>query len=157
MNSMADFYGTARTNYVRFKDVEAVRKLLEPTQLELVQHSVHPDYYRIHTNSFFGTFDTTWFDDQEEDHELCIESEVAPLLCEDEVLIVIEVGAEKLRYLSGKADAYTWDGRHVGLCLNDIYEQAAKSFGVAPSAIACATYNDLSEDMEALLKPTTDE
>jgi hypothetical protein len=52
----------------------------------------------------------------------------------------MEIGAEKLRYLTGVAIAVNHKGRVVQLTLSDIYCKAARAFRVAESEITQAAY-----------------
>lgn len=52
----------------------------------------------------------------------------------------MEVGAEKLRYLTGAATAVDHRGRVVEVTLSDVYRKAARAFHVAESEITEATY-----------------
>jgi hypothetical protein len=52
----------------------------------------------------------------------------------------MEIGAEKLRYLTGVAIAVNHKGRVVELTLGDIYRKASRIFRVAESEITQATY-----------------
>jgi len=52
----------------------------------------------------------------------------------------MEIGAEKLRYLTGVAIAVKHNGRVVEVTLSDIYRKAARAFRVAESDITQATY-----------------
>lgn len=45
----------------------------------------------------------------------------------------MEAGAEKMRYISGWAQAVHSDGRTVELRLSDIYVKAEEAFGVIPT------------------------
>ncbi len=52
----------------------------------------------------------------------------------------MEIGAEKLRYLTGVAIAIDHKGRVIELTLSDIYRKAAQAFRVAENEITQATY-----------------
>lgn len=61
-------------------------------------------------------------------------------LAEGEVAILMEAGAEKLRYITGWAQAISWDGRVNTVSLDDIYAKAAAEFGVDIDSITRAAY-----------------
>ena len=65
-------------------------------------------------------------DDPEQDDYLDVDLPglVASHLCEDEVAIFLEVGAEKLRYLIGHATAINHRGERKTLDLSEIYEHS---------------------------------
>jgi hypothetical protein len=71
----------------------------------------------------------------ESDEELDLVSELSDHLVPGQVAILLEVGAEKLRYLTGQAIAVNAQGQITDLPLNDIYRKAARAFGVPESEI----------------------
>lgn len=66
--------------------------------------------------------------------------ELAEHLPKGQVAVLMEIGAEKLRYLTGVAIAVNHKGRVVEVMLSDIYRKAARSFRIAESEITEATY-----------------
>jgi hypothetical protein len=60
---------------------------------------------------------------------------LAKHLAEGEVAILMEVGDEEETHLTGRASAVAWDGRVEGVNINDIYDKAAKSFGIDRASI----------------------
>ena len=52
------------------------------------------------------------------------------LLKDGEVIILQEVGAEKLRYLIGSSMALNYEGKHINIDIDDIYEKVKKEWGV---------------------------
>lgn len=72
-------------------------------------------------------------------------------LCEGQVLVLVEVGAEKLRYLTGWSSAYTWDGRHLTVSLDSTLRKLiAEQWGFDPETIAPPTYTETSEGVKPL-------
>ena len=53
---------------------------------------------------------------------------------------LMEIGAEKLRYLTGVAIAVNHKGRIIELTLDDIYRKSSRAFRIAESEITQATY-----------------
>ncbi len=85
----------------------------------------------------------------EEDLDSCGEAEfswerhIMPFIAENEVLVVVTAGAEKLCYVTGFAEAFIRRGDEVStttIRLSDIYSKAAQEFGVALKSISEATY-----------------
>jgi hypothetical protein len=76
----------------------------------------------------------------DEDTEIDLVRELAEHLPKGQVAVLMEIGAEKLRYLTGVAIAVNHKGRVVQLTLSDIYCKAARAFRVAESEITQATY-----------------
>ena len=60
-------------------------------------------------------------------------------LADNQVCVVIEIGAEKARYLSGQAIAVSWTGERIDLDINHIYGLAQDEFG-GDAEITQATY-----------------
>jgi hypothetical protein len=52
----------------------------------------------------------------------------------------MEIGAEKLRYLTGIAIAVNYKGRATVVSLDDVYRKAARTFRVPESKITQAAY-----------------
>ncbi|AOZ11116.1 hypothetical protein BKK80_34725 (plasmid) [Cupriavidus malaysiensis] len=86
-----------------------------------------------------GGWPTVYFDD-DDDEEL--EFDPAELICpyleDGQVLVLLEVGAERLRYLTGRAEAYASDGRRTVIGLSNIYQAAADAFGIPINEIGAA-------------------
>ena len=59
--------------------------------------------------------------------------ELSTHLVEGEVAVVMETGAEKLRYLIGYAAAVNHKGETVDVALTDIYRKARETFGKEPT------------------------
>jgi hypothetical protein len=76
----------------------------------------------------------------EEDKELELIPELSEHLCPRQVAVFLEVGAERLRYLTGEAIAVNHEGRVVVLSLSDIYRKAAREFRIPESEITRAEY-----------------
>ena len=141
---MSNWYGIARTNYVKVKDVGALAKVLDPFCIEIHEHPTMPSYVMLTPDSMsdYGGFNHSAYDENGDDIEFSWADDVAPHLCEGQILVMHEVGWEKLRYLTGIALAVTWDGRETFLDLNDIYEKAREVFNLPSHPIARATYQN---------------
>ncbi len=154
---MANWTGTARSNYVRVADMEGLKKALEPFGAIGV-YPKNPGAALVNGEMVcfvaendgdgwpsFGYEDAVGEDGEttEVELEFTFEERVVPFLTPGEVLIVMEAGAEKVRYISGYAAAFQWDGQEaksVYLSLNDIYGRAANEFGVNQETISAASY-----------------
>ncbi|MBF0556947.1 MAG: hypothetical protein HQK96_20725 [Nitrospirae bacterium] len=77
---------------------------------------------------------------EEEEVEFDPTVHICPFMEDGEVLIMMTAGAEKLRYITGHAEAYNSEGKWVSVFIEDIYEKAAKKFGVAKSSITACEY-----------------
>ena len=139
---MASFQGTSRTNYVTVDDLDGLRKALEPWPIEVQESDRTPGVVAL-----FDRADSGWpslsTDENGEDIELDVATTIMPFVREGELLVLMEVGHEGRRYLHGSSDAWVRQGeqvRHTRLELNDIYQQAARDFGLDQSAIRYAEY-----------------
>lgn len=135
---MSNWYGAARSNYVRIKDMDALKAAIDgisiTTQID--------DDGRV---AFFGDDNDSGGWPMIEDEDGNVEpidwsAVVCPHLVEGEILVIMEVGFERLRYLTGEALAYNHEGRVHQVNLNQIYTQAAKAFNVPVGSISEAKY-----------------
>lgn len=131
---MANWYGSARTNYVRVKDMDGLVAALEPFPIEIADDGEGRVCF-LSTECDSGGWPSFSFDEEtDEEIEFDFQEHVVPFLDDNEVLIAMEVGAEKLRYLSGQAVAYHPDGEQVLVVnIRDIYELVFNQWGVRPT------------------------
>ncbi len=127
---MANFYGTARSNYFQVKDAEAFKTWAARLDLEVITND-DGLFGLIATNTDDGCFPSVYApEDVDEDYPLEIADELAKHLADGEVCVLMEAGAEKHRYISGWAMAFDNTGKQVEVRLGDIYEKAHEAFGV---------------------------
>jgi len=125
---MADWYGSARTNYFRVKDETRFRKWAESAgDMEVVKDD-EGRVALLSQDEHGGWPGWRYNQETEEEEDLDLFQEVAEHLLEGSVAVFIEVGAEKLRYLTGRAVAVNASGQIVAHSLDQIYE-LAKSLG----------------------------
>lgn len=150
---MANFYGTARSNYFQVKNPEAFKAwvtmvpglgLWETTQADLQAAETEEEKQRL--ACVFGIYSddagSGWWPYMVENadgefQEFDLVDSLAPHLADGQVAVLMESGAEKLRYLCGNAVAFDNTGNVVQVNLDDIYAKAFDAFGVQPTA---ATY-----------------
>ena len=140
---MANWYGTARSNYFHVKDADAFTKEvgdLFPDIRVADGCDRDPDgsvCLLDQSGEGWPSGCEEFADDGEGRCANCdkihaaespasISELVAKHLVDDDVAIFIEIGAEKLRYLTGVAVAVNNAGGRVDLDLNEIYGLAAK-------------------------------
>ena len=150
---MANYYGTARTNYFDVKnlkefaesmnrfDVEIIfkDKYYKDEELKEVLASEEPAQVGLYsTDPDSGTW--PWIDDENpdgiyspEEVDMSFYEIVAQYLTEDAVAIFQEVGSEKARYLVGYAIAIRHDRQTLDVSLNDIYEKVKNEWGKDPT------------------------
>jgi hypothetical protein len=137
---MANWYGTARSNYFRVKDEAAFQAWAKLRGLEVLTKSAgdgEEPLYALVSNSDDGAWPTVEFaEDSFEPIEINFSAEIASHLVDGEIAILMEAGSEKTRYISGSASAVNSTGEEVFISLDDIYEMAAKTFRVPATKIS---------------------
>lgn len=131
---MANYYGIGRSNYVRVTDEAAFCAAAERLNCEVLTDS-EGRVGIMDDNGDGGGFS---FWDSENDIEYDPVVELAPLLAEGEVMVLMEAGHEKYRYTSGWAQAFDRSGESVTVNLSDIYDLAKAKFPGA--SVSPATY-----------------
>lgn len=131
---MADWYGTARSNYFKVRDNEAFEMFMQDLSSMITEYDDADNTWWIRTDDYGnGGFDWTIYDENfEPDDSVNAMDEFASHLQEGEVAIFLEAGAEKLRYITGNALAIAWTGEITEINLADIYELVAKKYGIEP-------------------------
>lgn len=122
---MANWYGTCRSNYFAVRDVEAFKEMLPKYEATFIVNN--DGLVGFISNNESGSFPQYW--DEATDEDSSIVDEIAPHLAENQVCVIQEVGAEKARYLTGKAFAIAWTGETILLTIDDIYALAQSEFG----------------------------
>jgi hypothetical protein len=126
---MADWNGSARSNYFKVKDIIAFTKALEGLDVEI--HAGDNGRVCLLAMGDHGSWPSGRFDaDTDEYLDVDVVDLVAGHLAPGEVAVLQEVGAEKLRYLTGWAIAINSDGERVEVSIEDIYGKAVAAFGV---------------------------
>jgi hypothetical protein len=135
---MANYFASARTNYFSVKDVAAFRDALKDLPVEIcVGHGEASNLSRVCVlcrDEDGAGWPTQRYDDEADDYvEIDLVDLIAPHLVEGEVAVMMEAGAEKLRYIVGYAVAFDSTGESIQLSLSDIYAIAREKFGVQPT------------------------
>ena len=128
---MADWWGFSRSNYFRVKDRELFMTWAEEIDDLEILHA--KDGVVAITGQFYGGWPHVRGDNYE-DFDLV--EELAQHLADGEIAVLVEAGAEKLRYITGEAIAVNSKGERVALSLGHIYELAEQAFGQRPSEAA---------------------
>ena len=148
---MANYEGRCRSNYFRLRDADAVaryRELCERFGLHLLlkegdapeEHAGHFGFYCEADGPGEGSYPTVYADEDEEENgevEADLADELAPLLADGSTCVIVEVGYEKMRYLTGWAVAFTnrCDSARaipdavLAINLNDIIDRALDRWG----------------------------
>ena len=136
---MANWYGTSRSNYFRVRDKDEFLKWADGRGLGVFNNKESADLFAIYGGE--NTDDGSWPSyDVEADTEIDLVGELAQHLPKGQIAVLMEIGAEMLRYLTGVAIAVNHKGRVVELTLSDIYRKASRSFRVVETEITQATY-----------------
>lgn len=121
---MANYYASARSNYFRVKDDDAFLDAMTPFEVEASKDN-DGRWLLIDVSGDANGWPFVVFDEATDEYEdIHFPEVVAPHLADGEVCILMEVGREKLRYLSGYAIAFNNKGEEKRVSLNDIYELA---------------------------------
>lgn len=126
---MANYYGVARTNYFRVKDEAAFRAWAANYPVEI--QNADDGFCLLPDDSGDGsTFPNAH---PETGDEIDFFKELSAHLTEDSIVVHMESGHEKLRYIIGIAEAYNHKGECVQISLTHIYDLAEKKFGHKPT------------------------
>jgi len=139
---MANYYGSARSNYFRVKDREAFMEDMDKLYGVSISELERDDTGRfvlLGNHDDGGDWCVSEDTDDEDYEDVYLPERVAPHLAEHEVAIFIDAGSEKLCYIHGCAVAINSKGESVRIMLSDIYEQA-KQLTEHPENITEATY-----------------
>ena len=127
---MADWYGAARSNYFKVRDLDAFRKAFEGIDVKIVgsaaDDSVAEDgLVCLLGDDQYGGW-PSWICDEEtdEDREVDVVQIVAGHLADGEVAVFMQSGAEKLRYITGYAVATNNKGETRVIDIDMIYDLA---------------------------------
>jgi len=123
---MADSKCTARTNYVRVKDIDAAMKSLEPFDVDVYVHETQKDALMV-GNEHGGSVSLSRFDEAGKIIHIGWGDWCKAHLLEGQILVIQEVCAEKLRYTSGYAAAYSQNGEYVCVRLDSALDSAIKA------------------------------
>ena len=127
---MANYYASSRTNYFKVKDLEKFKNELKTFGDELDIYTDSGDRGLCIIDNLGDGFPSDYYNEESEDyHDIDWGDFFSRHLVENHVAVIMEAGAEKLRYINGYASAYTWDGRSTHISLEEIYDKAIAEFG----------------------------
>ena len=116
---MANYYATARSNYFEVKDMDAFEEAMAPFGVEISQKHGTEMVCLLARGPDDGCFPSY---DHEKEEEFEFVQIVAPHLKDGWVGIIMEAGAEKMRYIHGHAVAFNNKGEERWVGLNNIYK-----------------------------------
>lgn len=126
---MANYYSQGRTNYFRVKDGEKFEQ-----EIERLREGVGSPIEMIKEDGkyalLFEEGAPTYFYDEEtgESEDVDMEGFIRENLADGSVCVMMEIGAEKLRFLDGWSIAFNNKGDRKVILLDDIYK-GIESFG----------------------------
>ena len=131
---MANYYATARSNYFAVKDETAFREWAERIGLSILELDHHdkvadgvPRFGITPDDKDNGGWPTLLHNAETDDHDdIDVPGQLSAHLADDEVAVLLEVGNEKLRYVSGSAVAVNNKGETACLNLGSIYRTARR-------------------------------
>ena len=130
---MANWYGSARSNYFRVIDPDKFKKLMKELDVQVWKKKDNKGQIMFGlapNDSSDGAWPTSlWDEENNEDIEISIPQIVAGHLTPGSIAVFMECGAEKLHYLTGWAVAINHKGKEVAISIHDIYRKAQEKFG----------------------------
>jgi hypothetical protein len=134
---MANYYASCRSNYFAVKSEEAFREWAD-TVPDIEIHFNSEKFCLLGNNADGAGWPSYRCSEDSEDEDFDLEQELSEHLAEGEVAVLMEVGAEKLRYLVGYATAVSWTGEVGRISIDDVYAKAAGAF------VGCNPISDCS-------------
>jgi len=137
---MANYYATARSNYFKVKNKRAFKADCDKMGVGVWDDrkdgrvGIYPE-----SDDEGGWPSESWPEDADDAYEFDVCDVISAHLVEGEVAILLEAGAEKLRYVHGHAIAVNSKGETRKVMLNDIYD-LAKELTDRPDDITGAEY-----------------
>lgn len=133
---MANFYGTARTNYFKVKNAKKFKDYVDtlPGAVLISKKEGRSNLYGYYMDNEYGTFPSEGYNEEtEEEFGIDVIDDVVPYLAKGSIAVFMDCGAEKCRYIAGSAFAINSEGKHVSVNLWDIYKLAEKKLGSKPT------------------------
>jgi hypothetical protein len=124
---MANDLGAARSNYFHVRDADAFRAALSAASADLGVW-VHGDGADPHFLAIYsedadtGCWPSGHYDEQDDWVELDLVELIAPHVIDTDVVVLMEAGFQKLRYVFGNAVAFNHTGDTRQVNLNSIYD-----------------------------------
>lgn len=122
---MAQWIGTARSNYFRVKNEEAFVKEIESHELSF-QRDNEGRFAVFSEHEYGGWPGWEYPEDDGEPVEIDVAEIVSGHLAPGEVAVLMEVGAEKIRYVTGYAVAVNDRNERRVVSLDTIYQWATE-------------------------------
>lgn len=129
---MANYIASSRSNYFKVKDAEAFKDWASGLSGVVVWDK--EDAFALAVDDDCGAWPSDrWVEEANDWINIDFAQELSVHLQDDQVAVLMEVGAEKLRYLVGTAEAINAKGESIYLSLSQIYGMALEKFGIDPT------------------------
>lgn len=126
---MANYYGSARSNYFKVKDESAFSAWISKYNIETYKNA-ETGMICMLCNNEDGCWPSDLYDEEAGDYvDVDFVQELSEHLALGYVAVLMYVGHEKMRYLAGGAMAVSHTGDTVYLDLDNIYNLAEEKFG----------------------------
>lgn len=123
---MANWYGTARSNKFKVVDVDVFTEELSDVDINI---DINGDTITLFGEDDSGGWPTTAYDEESGDYyEVDLPAIIQRHLQEDSCAVLMEVGAESLRYVTGWSCAIS-KNEIVYVNLEEIYKHAEEMMG----------------------------
>jgi hypothetical protein len=130
---MANYFAAARSSYFKVKDPKAFKAWAVSRSLDAWGESEYadPKVFAIASADPDGAgWPSSVYNEEKDDfEEINFMAELATHLADRQVAILMEAGAEKLRYVNGCAIAVHANGKTAMVSLGDTYSLAKEAFG----------------------------
>lgn len=141
---MSSWVGTARSNYFRVKNIEAFKAAIATAtagEVNVDESETRMGAVALFSQTEYGDWPSSVYDEKKDEYvDANIEETVIGHLKDGEVAVFKEAGAEKMRYVTGRAVAVNNKGKRVVVDISDIYRLAARRFKVPQKRITLAQY-----------------
>lgn len=141
---MANYVGKGRSNYFKVKDLKKFDDFInEFEDLSIIKKvdDASNQLVGFLIESESGAIPSYVFNESLQDfEEVDFLSGLSKHLQEDQVAVIKEVGAEKMRYIHGCSTAVNARGETLFIDLGDIYEHASDRWGVDVDEIEDCSY-----------------
>ena len=143
---MADFLATSRSNYVLVKDVQAAIDSLKHYDIPIHRHPTNKNAIMLAGGDDSGTFNLSYVDESGDEIYLDLAEWASSHLQQGQVLVLVSAGAEKLRYISAWAEAYTWKGEVITVNLIEtLFKKIYEKLDIDAIEVADPSYTNLHE------------
>lgn len=124
---MANYYGVGRTSYVKVRDPDAFKEAMSRYPVEVIEKD--GKYGLLDSDPDGGGWCWTRWDDNGDHEDDDPVDLIAPHMQDDQVMIMVEAGHEKYRYVNAYALVFNSGGDCKTINLSDAVEELAKSMG----------------------------